>query len=242
MDLIFVSGASSGIGSALVAHLSSVPTVVVATFSRSELGAAHHLSADLSKATEWPTVANWMESVVDQVGPSSLGFFHCAATLDPIGFAGEVDAAAYASNVMLNSASPQVLGGRFIELARRVDLPAVLVQISSGAATKPYPGWSSYCAAKAAVDHWTRTVGQELEIRGEPITVISVAPGVVDTPMQDGIRGLHEADFPNVQRFRDLKSEGILRSPDVVARELWDLATRPDLENGAVLDLRDQSQ
>ena len=75
-------------------------------------------------------------------------------------------------------------------------------------------------------------------VRGEPITVISVAPGVVDTPMQDGIRDLDEVDFPNVQRFRDLKSEGILRSPDVVARELWDLATRPDIENGAVLDLR----
>ena len=144
--------------------------------------------------------------------------------------------------MVLNSASPQVLGDRFIALAKRLDLPAVLVQISSGASAKPYPGWSAYCAAKAAVDHWTRTVGQELEVRGEPITVISVAPGVVDTPMQDGIRDLDEADFPNVQRFRDLKSEGILRSPEVVARELWDLFRRPDLANGAVLDLRDQSQ
>ena len=178
---------------------------------------------------------------MDRVRPNALWFFHCAATLNPIGFAGEVDPDAYASNVVLNSASPQVLGDRFVALAKRVAVPAVMVQISSGAATKPYPGWSSYCAAKAAVDQWTRTVGKELENRGQPITVVSVAPGVVETPMQAEIREMDEADFPNVQRFRDLESEGILRSPAEVAGELWELATRPDLENGAVLDLRDQS-
>ena len=242
MDLIFVSGASSGIGAALTAHLSPMPNVAVATFSRSELDSEHHLSVDLSDPGEWASVGDWMTSVADQVQPNALWFFHCAATLNPIGFAGEVDAEAYAANVVLNSASPQVLGDRFIALAKRLAVRAVMVQISSGAATKPYPGWSSYCAAKAAVDHWTRTVGKELEERGDPITAISVAPGVVETPMQAEIRGMHESDFPNVQRFRDLESEGILRSPSDVARDLWALATRDDLENGAVLDLRDQSQ
>jgi benzil reductase ((S)-benzoin forming) len=85
-------------------------------------------------------------------------------------------------------------------------------------------------------------VGKELGNRGQPITVVSVAPGVVETPMQAEIRGMDEADFPNVQRFRDLESEGILRSPSDVARDLWALATRDDLENGAVLDLREQTQ
>lgn len=242
MNLIFLSGASSGIGAALTAHLSAMPDLALATFSRSRVASAHHLSVDLSDPGEWTSVADWMASVADEVQPSALWFFHCAATLNPIGFAGEVDADAYASNVVLNSASPQVLGDRFIALAKQTGVPAVMVQISSGAATKPYPGWSSYCAAKAAVDHWTRTVGRELEHRGGPITVISVAPGVVETPMQAEIRGMHESDFPKVQRFRDLKSEGILRSPDEVAVELWELATSPGLENGAVIDLREQSQ
>ena len=242
MDLIFVSGASSGIGAALTAHLSSMPDLVVATFSRSDVEGVHHLSTDLSDPGEWPAVAGWMESVVDDVRPDGLFFFHCAATLNPIGFVGEVDPDAYASNVVLNSASPQVLGERFIALAKHHSVPAVMVQISSGAATKPYSGWSSYCAAKAAVDHWTRTVGEELDERGEPITIISVAPGVVETPMQAEIRGMHESHFPKVQRFRDLKSEGILRSPEEVARDLWALATRQDLANGTVLDLRDHNQ
>jgi NAD(P)-dependent dehydrogenase (short-subunit alcohol dehydrogenase family) len=242
MELIFVSGASSGIGAALAAQLSQLDDVSVATFSRSEVRASHHLAVDLSEPSQWQLVSEWMRAVADEVRPSAVFFFHCAATLDPIGFAGEVDSDAYASNVVLNSASPQVLGDRFVALAKQLEVPAVMVQISSGAATKAYPGWSSYCAAKAAVDHWTRTVGVELDQRGDPITVISVAPGVVETPMQAGIREVDEADFPNVQRFRDLESEGILRSPEEVARDLWSLATRTNLENGAVLDLRDSSR
>lgn len=242
MNLVFVSGASSGIGAALNARLGSTPDVTVASFSRSEVDSTHHLRVDLAEPARWAEAGQWMESVVERVRPDALWFFHCAATLDPIGFAGEVDADRYAANVVLNSASPQVLGDRFIAMAKGVGVPAVLVHISSGAATKPYPGWSSYCAAKAAVDHWTRTVGQELDTRGDPIRVVSVAPGVVETPMQAEIRDMDESQFPNVQRFRDLKSDGVLRSPDVVARELWDLATRTDLENGAVLDLRDQSR
>ncbi len=241
MDLIFISGASSGIGAALTRHLAAFEDVSVATLSRSRVDSPHHLSIDLSDPWSWRSVAEWMDTVVGEVLPRTLGFFHCAATLDPIGFAGEVDGDAYAANVVLNSASPQALGDRFIALAKRLGVPAVMVQISSGAATRPYPGWSSYCAAKAAVDHWTRTVGAELDARNAPITVVSVAPGVVETPMQAGIRQVDETDFPNVQRFKDLKCEGILRDPDEVARELWSLATRSDLENGAVLDLREMA-
>ena len=139
MDLVFVSGASSGIGAALAAHLSNEPDVKVATLSRSDVDSEHHLSVDLSDPGEWPSVAEWMASVVDGVGPRAIWFFHCAATLNPIGFVGEVDPGAYASNVVLNSAAPQVLGDRFVAIAKLVGVPAVMVQISSGAATKPYP-------------------------------------------------------------------------------------------------------
>ena len=72
--------------------------------------------------------------------------------------------------------------------------------------------------------------------------IIQTMQQVAAKHLPDEIRQLDEADFPDVQRFRDLKSDGILRSPDVVARELWDLASRSDLENGAVLDLRDQDR
>jgi hypothetical protein len=49
---------------------------------------------------------------------------------------------------------------------------------------------------------------------------------------------MSEVDFPEVERFRTLEAEGVLRAPADVARDLWGLLSR-DLENGAVVDLRD---
>jgi benzil reductase ((S)-benzoin forming) len=150
--------------------------------------------------------------------------------------------------VLLNAAAPQILGEAFLAAlsARRLQVraPAArepeahLMILSSGAASRVYEGWSAYCAGKAAVEHWVRTVAAEQVTRGSGCRVIAVAPGVVQTAMQDQIRATPERDFPSVERFRGLHDAGELRSPETVARELWGLLER-DLENGAVIDLRD---
>ena len=67
-------------------------------------------------------------------------------------------------------------------VARRV------VNISSGAASSPYAGWSVYCASKAGLDHFTRCVGLEQRGQAFPVTCIALAPGVIDTGMQEVIR------------------------------------------------------
>lgn len=238
MELAFITGASSGIGAAIEAHAGE-QGVVTATMSRHPGDGRFTLAVDLSDPEAWLDTVEWVGEVISEVAPDRVSFYHCAATLDPVGFAGEVDLESYARNVALNSAGPQVLGAGVIGALIEASVPGVLVQISSGAATKAYPGWSSYCAAKAAVEHWTRTVGAELAERGRDITVIAVAPGVVDTPMQAVARSVAEDQLPNVDRFRALRRDGELADPDEVAARLWALARDPELENGAVLDLRD---
>ena len=141
--------------------------------------------------------------------------------------------------MLLNSAAPQLLGDAFLRAARHSRARCDLVFVSSGAAYSVYEGWSSYCAGKAAVDHWTRTVGAEQARRGGRCRVLSIAPGVVATGMQDEIRRTPERDFPEVARFVALLEQGALRSPDDVARDLWRLVLDDGVENGAVLDLRE---
>jgi benzil reductase ((S)-benzoin forming) len=199
---------------------------------------AEHFAADLADPDAWPRVAELFEREMRGFRGDGVFLLHSAGTLDPIGFAGEVDPEAYTRQVLLNAAAPQVLFDAFLRAARATEAPCTLLNVGSGAAHTVYEGWSAYCAGKAAADHWVRTAGAEQQLRGGRCRVVSVAPGVVATAMQQAIRATPERDFPNLARFQELHDEGELRDPDTVAKELWALLTS-DLENGAVIDLRD---
>lgn len=235
--LVLITGGSSGIGRALV---ESVPFEGARIIDISRRGGAgvEHFAADLGDPASWPAVADLFEREVAGFEGDGVVFAHSAGTLEPIGFAGEVDAAGYARQVLLNSAAPQVLGDAFLRAARATAAPCTVLMISSGAARNPYAGWSAYCAGKAAVDQWVRTAGAEQARRDGRCRVVSVAPGIVETAMQAQIRSVTQEQFPEVERFRLLHREGALRTPAEAARDLWALLER-GFENGAVLDLRD---
>lgn len=235
--LVVVTGASSGIGLA-VAEAARAAGHQIASCSRRP-GPGRHLAADLSQVVEWARFAQWLGELIDADPPwERVVLVHSAATLEPIGFAGEVDAGAYTANVVLNSAAPQVLGDAFLRAMARVPGRGVLLQISSGAARNARAGWTSYGAGKAAVDQWTRAAGLEQDQRGGRLRVFSVAPGVVATDMQAQIRSTDAEHFPGVEDFVRLHDEGALADPEDVGRRLLELAEREDLVNGAVLDLR----
>jgi len=198
------------------------------------------VKADLASPAGWREASACFEREMRGFAGERVVLVHSAGTLAPMGFAGEVDAAGYEAQVLLNSAAPQVLGHAFLHAASRTEARCDLLMIGSGAAHTVYEGWSAYCAGKAAVDHWVRTVGAEQERRGGRCRVLSIAPGVVATAMQERIREMSERDFPDVGRFLALARDGELRDPAEVADELWELLDR-GLENGAVLDLRDAS-
>jgi NAD(P)-dependent dehydrogenase (short-subunit alcohol dehydrogenase family) len=101
----------------------------------------------------------------------------------------------------------------------------VLVNISSGAALKGRAGWAPYCAGKAAVDRLTEAVALEEAEVG--LRAYAVAPGVVDTAMQERIRSSTEAEFPDVERFRELQRAGAFNTPRFVADRLLDLVETP---------------
>lgn len=235
--LVIVSGGSSGIGRAL---LETCPWPGARRIDLSRRGGApgvEHMALDLADPAAWPLAAACFERELAAFGGARAVFFHNAGTLDPIGFAGEVESAAYTRNVLLNSAAPQVLGHAWLAAARRSRARCDLVMISSGAAHSPYAGWTGYCAGKAALDQWVRTAALEGLRRGRAGTILAVAPGIVETAMQQQIRATSEHDFPEVERFVELKTSGALRGPPEVARELWALL-ESDPESGSVLDLR----
>lgn len=232
--LVILTGGSAGIGHALLRTLPFRARTVDVSRRGSDL-ADRRVEADLSDPATWGTVAR---AVADEVaGHDRTVLIHAAGTLAPIGFAADVDGEAYARNVVLNSAAGQAIGQAYVAAAAREPGTHDLVMISSGAASKVYPGWSAYGAGKAALEHWVRYVGEEQRSRGG-VRVSAIAPGIVATAMQEHIRDQDERSFPQVGKFRDLHERGELRDPDEVARQLWQVL-EDGVDHGATLDLRD---
>jgi benzil reductase ((S)-benzoin forming) len=233
-----VTGGSAGLGRALLAHAPAGADRLDVSRSGCDLPEVAHLAADLADPLGWAAVGDQLADRIASFEGERITVVLNAGTIEPIGPADRVDPDAYARNVLLNGAAPQVLGQRLLaSLAPHAADRRELVLVSSGAARTAYAGWSAYGAAKAATDHWVRTVAAEQEGRDRPVRVVAIAPGVVATAMQEVIRATDAAHFPNVERFRSLHAEGQLADPDDVAVRLWRHLDAADL--APVSDLRD---
>lgn len=114
----------------------------------------------------------------------------------------------------------------FINHVRSREGEGVLINISSGASTSAYAGWGAYCAGKAAVDMLTEVAHIEEEESG--LRAYSVAPGIIDTDMQELIRSKSAEDFPLVEKFHDLKRDDAFSSLSFVAKSILQLAFDPE--------------
>ena len=63
----------------------------------------------------------------------------------------------------------------------------------------------------------------------------AVAPGVIDTDMQEIIRNKTPADFPEVAKFLELKASGSFNRPEFVARHILELAFDPERKADSVV-------
>jgi NAD(P)-dependent dehydrogenase (short-subunit alcohol dehydrogenase family) len=131
-----------------------------------------------------------------------------------------------------------VLGGWFARaLAPRAE-SVLVVNISSGAAKRAIAGWSAYCASKAGLDMGTRVAALEA---APNVAVCSLAPGVVDTPMQGVVRSADEQTFPDRARFQAMKDDGVLRPAADVAGDILAAIDAGKLTNGGNFDLREMA-
>lgn len=99
-----------------------------------------------------------------------------------------------------------------------------VVHVSTGASVNPVPGWSAYCAAKAALNHFSSVLALE-----EPgITSITFRPGAVDTEMQAVIRrqGAEGMTAKKHNYFVRLHESNELLPPETPGRALALLALR----------------
>ena len=134
----------------------------------------------------------------------------------------------------LNIISPTLLSRKFIN--NYANNKKLLINISSGAANKPIPSWSTYCATKSGLDMLTKVIHKE---KHENLKIFSIHPGVVNTNMQEEIRRSDANFFPIKQQFIDYYNKNELFSVDFVALKIFQIIAKNEDLNEIILNLRD---
>ncbi len=243
MNYYIITGASSGIGAAIAESFVETGNTIFCVSRRKnkdlmnmagDAGVAlEYISMDLSRTGKLSGLMERIFRKISREGAERLVLVNNAGVLEPIGPSQHNSADDIHRSVAVNLTAPMVLTSNFIRLGAGYRVPKTVVNLSSGAGKRPIFGWSSYCATKAGLDLYTRTVGLEQEGKEFPVTIYAFAPGVVDTPMQERIRKTAPGMFRDRDRFIAYQEEGNLIDPAHAAGEIKKLILEGGGENGA---------
>ncbi|MBC6990560.1 SDR family NAD(P)-dependent oxidoreductase [Hymenobacter sp. BT491] len=219
MHYYIITGASRGLGKALAENILRQPDTVVVGVSRHatiEHDRYHHQPLDLSDIL---AVENNLHKVFPQSpDAASVTLVNNAAVIGEIGYMGEYGNDQFNFVFDVNVIAPAMLMNTFISAYGQLKCPRTILNISSGAAQRPIDGWAAYCASKAALDSLSQTAQKEQDLRGSGIRIRSLAPGVLDTSMQEHIRTAEAESFSEASRFAALHEQGkLVKTEDVAA-------------------------
>ncbi|SOD74803.1 NAD(P)-dependent dehydrogenase (short-subunit alcohol dehydrogenase family) [Jatrophihabitans sp. GAS493] len=166
-----ITGASAGLGRALADALAARGWRLIIDARHPErlgrVAAALQAYADRPRRTVWAIEGSVVDlahrdqlvAAVAEAGRLDL-LVNNASTLGPTPLPPlhDLDLPAFRAVLETNLLAPLALIQQLRSSLRR---DAVIVNISSDAAVEAYPGWGAYGAAKAALDHLTRTLAAE---------------------------------------------------------------------------------
>jgi NAD(P)-dependent dehydrogenase (short-subunit alcohol dehydrogenase family) len=242
--VVIVTGASRGMGAWIAKWVAKAGANVIITarsskelqalekIIRADGGNAMHVSGDISDPEACLDV---VEKAMKQFGRIDA-LVNNAGIVEPVSTISECDPEQFKKNILVNLAGPFYMIHEVLLSLR--ESKGRVINVSSGAATRPVASWSAYCSSKAGLTHLTRVLASE-----EPsITAISVRPGVVDTNMQALIREIGPKAMPSElsKYFINLKQQGKLEPPWIPARSIaWLALKAPRNLSGEFIDYDD---
>ena len=212
--VVVVTGGSRGIGKAIVlAAVREGACVVVAARDEADLVKVVHkdigridrqLSAMSIDVANEGQVKMLFEETMSCYGQVDV-LVNAAGVYGPIGPTWLADPYDWLKAIRVN------LFGTFMccREALRYMVPAKegrIINFSGGGATSPLPMFSAYGASKAAVVRLTETLAQELVPFN--VQVNAIAPGMVDTDLQNLVLSAHEAAGPLYDKVKQMRETG----------------------------------
>jgi NAD(P)-dependent dehydrogenase (short-subunit alcohol dehydrogenase family) len=250
LKLYVITGASRGLGAALAEALiarehrlicmarSKAPLAALRNRAKTQGCALTALTIDLVDYGKAVAALRKALAGIDHVACTSACLINNAGVVEPIRPAEKLRPAEIAASVAVNLMAPIALTAAFLRLTAAWRTERRVLNISTGAAHTAYAGWSMYCATKAALDHFTRCLA--LEQKGQPngAKVVALAPGVIDTAMQQAVRRAKPEEFAELPRFVALKESGQLPSPQDAAQRVLRYLGSADFGIQPVADIR----
>ncbi|MFB6258051.1 MAG: SDR family NAD(P)-dependent oxidoreductase [Flavobacteriales bacterium] len=234
MRIFYITGASRGIGKALAQRALQYEDAFVYGISRSHSITHERYTPIEMDLGDLEALKGWYPE--DHERAEELVLINNAGTLGNIKPVGRDTDEAIQKSFELNLIAPAILSNKFLKQFRELKAKKLIVNVSSGAAQNAIDGWSSYCASKAGLDMFGDVMEEEERVHQHsyPFRILSIAPGVVETRMQEEIRRSAPTDFSNVQHFQDLKMNQELADPDDVAEGYFRIIEEPQRFTGHV--------
>lgn len=237
-NIVWISGATSGIGEAL-ARTCPWPDTKIVSISRRDHPDHETVRFDLTDMDTWDAVGEHFAEVLATFRGKRAVFIHNALHYwGGRAFVGEGDLANHRTEIIANVVSPLVLGDMFLRAAP----PAVdagvdvgLVQISSASARIAYPGLAIYGAAKASMEQWVRAVRKERKHRGKGPWVTAIRPGFVDTPAARREAELPEDTHPGIAGIAEAVRTGNMLKAEESAGLIWGAIPEDAKANAVIL-------
>ena len=220
MNYFYITGTSKGLGKALAENLLLKENNFVMGVSRKqtiEHKNYSHIFIDIDKIED---LDNFYFKEFDDA--KKIVLINNAGIIGNIKQIGKINTEDIISTYNVNTIAPSILINKFINQYQNIDTEKLILNISSGAGRHTIESWATYCASKSALDMFSQVIYDEQKhIKKEKsVKIYSVAPGIVDTPMQTEIRQAKIDDFPIVNNFIDYKNAGALSSPKEIAEKL----------------------
>ncbi len=225
-----VTGAGSGIGaaSALAMAKEGARVVVVdlneasakSTVEQIEKagGQAVAVRADVTRAADNQMI---VEKAVATWGRLDVFFANAGLPQSPQNVE-EVDETIF-DRIMAVNVKGVWLGAKYALPVMKKQRRGVFLITASTAAIRPRPGMQAYAASKGAVVTLTKSLA--LEVAGDGVRVVSIAPVATDTPMLPAFMGKRAVDDESRARFVATVPLGRLNQPEDLARTAVFLAS-----------------